>query len=58
MIAFSLRREGGNWQSYFSDKDNRIEMIIPSGGYYLKVNDVIRKTFFIDMEKTSELFIE
>ena len=47
MTAFGLRREGGQWQSYHSDQDNKVVMELPVGAYYLKVAGVIRKTFVL-----------
>ena len=47
MTAFGLRKEGGQWQSYHSDQDNKVVMELPAGAYYLKVAGVIRKTFVL-----------
>ena len=47
MTTFGLRNEGGQWQSYQSDKDNQLVMHLPAGAYYLKIAGIIRKTFFI-----------
>ena len=47
MASFSLRKVGGQWQSYQTDRDNRIVMHLPAGSYSLKVAGVLRKTFFL-----------
>ena len=47
MASFSLRKLGGQWQSYQTDRDNRIVMHLPAGSYSLKVAGVLRKTFFL-----------
>ena len=58
MTAFSLRNEGGHWQSYQSDKDNQIVMHLPEGAYYLKIAGIIRKTFFIIAGNLLDLSVE
>ncbi len=47
MASFSLRKVRGQWQSYQTDRDNRIVMHLPAGSYSLKVAGVLRKTFFL-----------
>ena len=47
MASFSLRKVGGQWQSYQTDRDNRIVMHLPAGSYSLKVAGILRKTFFL-----------
>ncbi|MBL4824510.1 MAG: WD40 repeat domain-containing protein [SAR324 cluster bacterium] len=58
MTAFRLRKEGGQWQSYQSDQDNRIVMHLPAGGYYLKVAGILRKTFFLIAGTQLDLSVE
>ena len=47
MASFSLRKVGGQWQSYQTDRDNRIVMHLPAGSYSLKFAGVLRETFFL-----------
>ena len=47
MASFSLRKVRGQWQSYQTDRDNRIVMHLPAGSYSLKVAGILRKTFFL-----------
>ena len=45
IISFHLRKEGGEWRTYYSDLDNQINMNLEAGRYYLKVSGILRKTF-------------
>ena len=45
VVSFFLRKERGEWRTYYSDMDNQIIMNLPSGRYYLKVSGILRKTF-------------
>jgi len=47
MTSFRLRKERGQWQTYQTDRDNRIVMHLPAGSYSLKFAGVLRKTFFL-----------
>ena len=47
MASFSLRKERGQWQTFQTDKDNKLVMILPAGSYSLKFAGVLRKTFFL-----------
>ena len=58
MTTFGLRTEGGQWQSYQSDKDNQLVMLLPAGAYYLKIAGIIRKTFFIIAGTQLDLSVE
>jgi hypothetical protein len=58
MTSFGLRNEGGQWQSYQSDKDNQLVMHLPAGAYYLKIAGIIRKTFFIIAGTQLDLSVE
>ena len=58
MTTFGLRNEGGQWQSYLSDKDNQLVMHLPAGAYYLKIAGIIRKTFFIIAGTQLDLSVE
>ena len=45
MVSFLLRKQGGKWQTYYSDMDNQIIMNLQAGRYYLKILGILRKTF-------------
>jgi len=47
MTSFRLRKERGQWQTYQTDRDNRIVMHLPAGSYSLKFAGVLRGTFFL-----------
>jgi hypothetical protein len=47
MTSFRLRKERGQWQTYQTDRDNRIVMHLPAGSYSLKFAGVLRETFFL-----------
>jgi hypothetical protein len=56
--TFQVRKEGGQWQTYQTDRDNRIVMYLPAGRYSLRVAEIIRKTFFIAEGTQVDLSIE
>ena len=45
--TFQVRKEGGQWQTYQTDRDNRIVIYLPAGRYSLQVVGILRKTFFL-----------
>ena len=56
--TFQVRKEGGQWQTYQTDRDNRIEMYLPAGRYSLQVSEIIRKTIFLIEGTQVDLSIE
>ncbi len=47
VVSFQLRKEGSNWHTYLTDKDNNVSLHLPSGRFYLNIGGVLRKTFFM-----------
>ncbi len=47
VASFQLRKEGSNWYTYHTDKDNNVVLHLPAGRYYLNVSGILRKTFFM-----------
>jgi hypothetical protein len=47
-VPFELRRSKGPWVSYYSDRDRKKQILLPTGNYYLRVADKIRAAFVIN----------
>ena len=58
VTPFFLRKEGGKWRKYYSDRDNQIFMWLQSGRYSLKVSEILRKTFILIPGTQINLVIE
>ncbi|MCZ6645757.1 MAG: WD40 repeat domain-containing protein [SAR324 cluster bacterium] len=56
-LPFKLRLARGNWFSYFTDKDRRKQILLPTGNYYLMVNNKVMKAFSIAPSKSRQIAV-
>jgi hypothetical protein len=53
-----LRKEGSHWHTYHTDQDNKVALNLPAGRYYLQVDEILRKTFFMIAGTQVDISIE
>ena len=56
-VKFHLRKEAGSWQSYTTDKDGIVHMLMPEGNYSLRIGSKLEKTFLIKKESKHVIVI-
>ena len=56
-VKFQLRKEAGGWQSYTTEKDGIVHMLLPEGNYSLRVGAKLEKTFLMKKESKHEIVI-
>ena len=58
VASFQLRKEGSHWHTYHTDQDNKVALNLPAGRYYLQVDGILRKTFFMIAGTQVDISIE
>ena len=58
VVSFQLRKEGSHWHTYHTDQHNKVSLHLPAGRYYLHVNGILRKTFFMIAGTQVDISIE
>ena len=56
-VKFQLRNEAGSWQSYTTEKDGIIHMLLPEGNYSLRVGAKLEKTFLMKKDMKHEIVL-